>query len=369
MTTAKNRFLGIILAIAVFFGMCTVLTACKDNAGNGVFTGMQIKYTDMVDEYTDIFDANGEIKIVYRNPQLNILINTHSKFSQLGANVLYEPVLNAGTKIFCYYVPKLDVNKLSISKGSANDVNNAYETFKTSLDAFIAAKTNLEERTELDPDGVVEQSLLTILCEKYKQLVNDGCILGKKFSALYHDNIFEDYTPTEGQRYAAGQMKLTVLDKLNEFAVIEYNNRLTTFHNSLILGENNIPTNYADTSYINSKCVDVLKAYNKVKDLAIWEGTEPTITNEEKQIINLFKNMLAYDVLYQGAIKQYNEAIKNIALPQYYKYISGAYALSEFSAAELVYFDRIDTYFGTNATNMINYINKLCDKIKAFKGA
>lgn len=357
MAKTSTKFLSVLLAVVMFFGMCTVLTACKDKSGNGTFTGLQIKYEEMLNQYADVFNNNGEVNVVYRNAQLNTLINTNSKFAKLGSNALYEPVLNAGIRIFCYYTPKLDMEKVSISGGYASDLDKAFEKFKGSLSAFITAKTNLENREEINGDGVIEQSLLAILCDKYKQLVDDGCILGQKFSALYHANIFEDYEPKDGQRYPVGKMKMFVLDKLNEFAVLEYENRIAYYHDKEF------------TNPTKSNCVDVLKAFNKVKNIALWEGSEATISNNEKQILNIFGNLLDYDVIYQQAIQNCNYALSKTTLSQYYKFISGTYERTEFNNQELVYLDNINEFFSVSVVNVINYITKLCDKVYAFKTA
>ena len=310
----------------------------------------------MLEDYADVFNSSGEISIVYRNSQLNALIYSDQNFARLGSTGLYEPVLSAGIKIFGYYVPRMDIDNISVSKKHAQPLYDALEDLKAKLDAFMLAKTNLEARETIDPEGVIEQSLLNILCEKYKDLVNSACSLGDKFSQLYHQDVFEDYVPKDGQRYAIGKMRLTVLDKLNEFAKLEANNRMIYYQDK--------PYN---STVIASNCVRVLNAFNKVKSIALWEGDDAELSAEEASIVKLFGAMLNYDTLYQQAVGQYNIALQNITLANYYNYISGSYDRSEFETKELIYFEKLDEYFSTDATNMINYIINLCDKIKTFK--
>ena len=357
MTASRTKIVSLLMIVVMFFAMSMVLSACKDKAGNGTFTGIQIKYSELVSANVDVFDINGDIRLVYRNADLNTLISTDNNYAKLGQNALYEPLLNASIKIFSCYITRLNMDAVSVSKKQAEALDSAYEVFKTKLNNFVAAKTNLEARDTISATGVVEQSLFAILCDKYKELIDASCTLGEKMSSLYRADIFEDYIPDAQQRHPVGKMKLVVLEKLNEFARLEYNNRMAYYH---------------DKEYKNpveSNTQKVLAAYNKIKAIELWEGSSPTISNDEKQIINIFSNMLDYDEMYQLSVKDYDYALGKIDLAHYYKYLSGAYAQDEFTDEEFVYFAKIDEYFATNAANMINYITKLSNKIYAFKTA
>ena len=294
MTIAKSKIASIFMAIVMLFCACFMLSACKDKSGNSTFTSVQLNYNEMLEDYADVFNSAGEVSIVYHNAQLNALIYSDENFAKLGSSALYEPVLNAGIKIFAYYVPRMDIEKISVSKKHAEPVYNALQGFKTKLDAFMLAKSNLEARETIDPEGVIEQSLLAILCDRYKDLVNSACSLGDKFSQLYHQDVFEDYVPNEGQRYAIGKMRLVVLDKLNEFAKLEANNRMIYYQDKPYT-----------SSVAESNCVRVLNAFNKVKNIALWEGDEAELSAEETSIVKLFSAMLNYDAQYEQAVSQY----------------------------------------------------------------
>ena len=355
MTKTKLNIFSVLLSFVMLTLLCFVFSACNIQDGRTVYTNLTLKYTQFMEDTPEMF-TGGQVVVKY-NQKLKDAMYTDSGFAKLKEDALFEPVLVASLQGVNYYINHTDLEKVNVPQKDAEVVYNNLEEFKQKVSEFLTAKHNIENRDAIVPSSPIEQDLLAKLCEKYQQLINSANVFGKSYLDLYQKKIFEDFQrKTTTERFAVGKMRLNYFQKLNEFANIEANNRVAY---------------YADKKYESlqqeSICYPLLQSYKKVDSYSLWEGSEAEISATEAECISTFTNWLNYQPLYAQELNNYKLALEKIDLSKYYAYLSGLYAESDFTTEEKIYFAKIDAYFNTYATNLVNYMTKLCNNVYNFK--
>ncbi len=305
-----NSIICSVIAVAFVFAFMPLLTACD---GTDKYNDFAAKYDTYVKTNTDMFDANGEIKIKYKddvaavinkpNPTVN---DKMARFTRLTGNLdsnqaIYEPIIRASLLYVNTYINKCE--EFNISSKDADKLSNKFDTFKSKVANFKSQRTYLEDNSDRLTTGseTENNNLVNVLSTLYDVVVaaND---FSYTFMNFYEKALtqLDDYDATVLQ----GQTERLYLRDLVYACDTYVKVYLPLIHDSKAVmtpNENDeLYTSYGYSRFVNDLLSTYLDNRNKIRSF----DNQTAGTNVAA--LDFIQYVAEYDPLYQKSCRVMN---------------------------------------------------------------
>ena len=362
-----------LMAIALCFCFIPFFSGCGET--KYTYAEFQLAYQDYVEEYTgEIFDEDGFVDIQYKNPAFVNEINStgyehHMKMYTRLSNdtssnqALFEPTLKASLLFVHNYITV--ETGVEVPVNASTDLYNSLQNLRSVTDSFVRDKYKFDTREGFNPDNALEQSWLSAMLDKYKDLVVTANNFSKQFIEVFNKYNTADEVDRADGRPALGSIDKFFLESLTSVADVYINVYLVNIYDkvgttSVEIGNDGSSVIFGNAEMCTSfnSCMDIneaLASYMSIADrIRSFENRNTPLTDAERAAISCFKNAKSYQAIFKNGYTMTLDAVSHYNFDKDF---------NDWTEEEKGYRKLAEDFFNCEYKNLTQMISNLADLI------
>ena len=367
----RNIFLSFVLAFCVI-ATSFMFVGCGKNY---TYDELEKSYVEMVNTYDDFFDENNFVKITYNsanlNNEINLLGNKEQNFTKLSNDLdnpeaVYEPVLRASLMMPSTFLigsgnigVEIPQDKLNNAYQSLDKLKNCFASLNNQKTTFLEFYANSDDFNPADSNI---QMYLKNYCEELNKTIKASCDFDLLFEEIYINYIFEEDSIIRPGALTTGAVKFEYLTKISEFSRIYQEFQLSSVHKQIING----PQKAGEPIELEEPniCSKMLLDYEEIKDSKMEGSVTDTITEQEQDIIDAYKQLALYNPIYKVNYENALKAVKKYDIATLNKVSSD----QKLTIEQEICLKKINEFLNTDCENILAYMNTIQKYVKIYNG-
>ncbi|MBQ8762314.1 MAG: hypothetical protein IJZ26_03300, partial [Clostridia bacterium] len=206
------------------------------------------------------------------------------------------------------------------------------------------------------------QMYLKNYCDELNKTIKASCDFDLLFEEIYTNYIFEEDSIIRPGALTTGAVKFEYLTKISEFSRIYQEFQLSSVHKQIING----PQKAGEPIELEEPniCSKMLLDYEEIKDSKMEGSVTDTITEQEQDIIDAYKQLALYNPIYKVNYENALKAVKKYDMDT----LNMVSTDQKLTVEQEICLKKINEFLNTDCENILAYMNTIQKYVKIYNG-